>query len=77
MAFCGGFCSTVPDQAVILTQSHRLRGYDAVQLATTLTTNTQYLAVGLPALTFVTADNDLIIAASDEGLAAENPNTYP
>jgi uncharacterized protein len=64
------------DRAVILTQSHRLRGYDAVQLATALATNAEYLAAGLPALTFITADADLIAAAHIEGLAIENPNTH-
>lgn len=33
---------SVIDQAVELTQSHRLRGYDAVQLATTVTASTPY-----------------------------------
>jgi len=65
------------DQAVRLTQTHRLRGYDAVQLATALDTQVTALAVGLPALTFVAADDDLLAAARAQGLAAENPNLHP
>lgn len=63
--------------AVRLTQHHRLRGYDAVQLAAALDINTLAVAAGLPALTFVAADDDLLAAARAEGLAAENPNLYP
>lgn len=71
-----------PDAVVIrdavgLTQQHRLRGYDAVQLATALIVNLGYLAAGLDPITFVAADNDLLAAAAAEGLAPENPNDYP
>ncbi|MBA3946870.1 MAG: type II toxin-antitoxin system VapC family toxin [Herpetosiphonaceae bacterium] len=59
------------DRAMQLTQQHRLRGYDAVQLAA-LTAS----AV-LPPLTFLSADNDLIAAARSEGLSADNPNLHP
>jgi predicted nucleic acid-binding protein len=67
----------VVSRAVSLTQRHRLRGYDAVQLATALQANTALTTVGLPSLTFVAADDDLVAAARAEGLAAENPNHYP
>ena len=65
------------DRAMNLTQNHRLRGYDAVQLAAALVVNEQYRAAGLPALTFITADNDLVAAAGAEGLMADNPNLHP
>ena len=65
------------DRAVHLTQTHRLRGYDAVQLATALVANEQYVAAGLASLIFLTADNDLILAARAEGLAVDNPNLHP
>jgi len=67
----------VIDRAVILTQNHRLRGYDAVQLATALTANAVLTSAGLSPLTFVAADDDLVQAARAEGLAAENPNAHP
>lgn len=66
----------VTSQAVALTQRHRLRGYDAVQLAAALLANQPLIAAGLPALTFIAADEDLITAARAEGLPAENPNHY-
>jgi predicted nucleic acid-binding protein len=62
------------DRAVILTQNNKLRGYDAVQLATALTANAALTAAGLSSLTFVAADDDLVAAARAEGLTAENPN---
>ncbi|MBA3948103.1 MAG: type II toxin-antitoxin system VapC family toxin [Herpetosiphonaceae bacterium] len=63
---------TLIDRAMDLRQCHRLRGYDAVQLASALTTN-----MLLPALTFVAADDDLITAARAEGILVENPNVHP
>ena len=64
------------DRAVNLTQNYRLRGYDAVQLATALIANEALVAASLPALTFVAADSDLVKAANTEGLATDNPNLY-
>jgi uncharacterized protein len=59
-------------RAVELTQNHRLRGYDAVQLATALT-----VASALPGLSLISADDDMNMAAQAEGLAADNPNAHP
>jgi len=58
--------------AVALTQAHRLRGYDAVQLAAALAA-----AAALPGLAFIAADDDLLAAARAEDLTAENPNAHP
>lgn len=68
---------TTIDRALALTQQHRLRGYDAVQLATALIVHAQYCAAGVPIMTFLSADNDLITAARAEGVIADNPNLYP
>jgi predicted nucleic acid-binding protein len=67
----------IVDRAVSLTQNHKLRGYDAVQLATALAVNEALVAAGFPGLTFVVADHDLLTAANAEDLGAENPNYYP
>lgn len=64
------------DLAVELTQRHRLRGYDAVQLATALAAGLALGAADMPGLTFVAADTDLIAAARAEGLAADDPNLH-
>jgi len=50
---------SIIDRAVSLTQSHKLCGYDAVQLATALISNGVLTATGLSHLTFVAADDDL------------------
>ena len=68
---------TILDRAVLLTQDYRLRGYDAVQFATALVINEQYVAAGLPALTIISADNDLLAAAQGENLAVDNPLAHP
>ncbi|MBI3989866.1 MAG: type II toxin-antitoxin system VapC family toxin [candidate division NC10 bacterium] len=63
----------VIDQAVGLTQRYRLRGYDAVQLATALVTSEELTSHALPPLVFVASDDDLLTAAKVEGLSTENP----
>ncbi len=68
---------SVVDDAVLLTQRYRLRGYDSVQLAAARFVNVQYLAAGMPGLTFLAADNALLVAAQAEGLAVANPSNYP
>ncbi|MEN8219356.1 MAG: type II toxin-antitoxin system VapC family toxin [Pseudomonadota bacterium] len=63
-------------RATHLTQNHRLRGYDAVQLATAFVINNVLTTSGFSDFTFVSADNDLILAAKSEGLSTDNPNLY-
>lgn len=54
-----------------------LRGYDAVQLAAGCAINRLCLASSLSPIVFVSADNELNLAATSEGLLVENPNNYP
>ena len=65
------------DLAVSLTQNHKLRGYDAVQLATALVADEALTAAGLSRLTFVAADENLLTAANAEGVTTEDPNSHP
>ncbi len=67
----------VIDRAVELTQSHRLRGYDAVQLATALVASETLKSQSLSPPVFVAADEDLLTAARTEGLPADNPLDHP
>ena len=67
----------VIDSAFSLTRRHKLRGYDAVHLACALALQRILTAEGWPELIFVAADNDLLAAASAEGLVTDNPNAYP
>ncbi len=64
-------------RAMILAETHALRGYDAVQLAAALTVNKQRLARGLSAVILVSADTALNAAAMAEGLTVEDPNLHP
>ena len=64
------------DLAVRLTQAHKLRGYDAVQLSSALIANQTLTAAGLSPLTFVAADRDLLAAAQAEGLGVDDPNLH-
>jgi uncharacterized protein len=56
---------------------YRLRGYDAVQLATAVELNAVRIAAGLPSLVFVSADQALNAAASSESLIVDDPNLHP
>jgi uncharacterized protein len=58
-------------------QKFGLRGYECIQLAASMLTQRYRLAVGLTALTLVSADGELNLAARAEGFAGENPNDYP
>jgi predicted nucleic acid-binding protein len=63
----------VIDLAVTLTQGHRLRAYDAVQLASGLMAQRDLAGQGYTPVTFVAADGDLLATAHALGLAIENP----
>jgi uncharacterized protein len=76
------FQAIAPIQAIIndamrLVSAHPLRAYDAVQLATALYLRSQSAASGGALPTFVAADQDLIRAATAEGLSADDPNLHP
>jgi hypothetical protein len=58
----------VIDRAVMLTQNHRLRAYDAVPFATALVTSE-----ALQSHNFVASDDDLLTAAAMENLPIDNP----
>ncbi len=64
------------ESAAVLARKHYLRGYDAVQFAAALDAHTLRVRLKLPALTLVTADKDLLIAASKEGLSTDNPENH-
>jgi predicted nucleic acid-binding protein len=65
------------DLAIDLLQHHALRAYDAVQLATAILVHRSLLGFGLPGPIFISADDDLLVAAQAEGLAVDNPNRHP
>jgi predicted nucleic acid-binding protein len=67
----------VLDQAMALAEKHALRGYDAVQLAATLLTNSRRIRRGLKPLVLVSSDLELNAAAIAEGLTVLDPNSYP
>jgi hypothetical protein len=62
---------------MLLAEQHRLRGYDAIQLAAGGEVHVRYLAAGLSAVTFISADTELTTAAIAEGLTIEAPNAHP
>ena len=66
---------TIP-AVVHLAESHGLRGYDAIQLASALTVQQELLVHGIAPLTFVCADSELNTAARAEGLMVIDSNQY-
>ena len=69
--------SAVLLDAQTLSRKHFLRGYDAIQMAVAAQLNQRQLAAGLPGITLVSADADLLAAAQIEGVLIENPNDHP
>ncbi len=67
----------VVDRAMVLAETHGLRGYDAVQLAAADLVNAQYLAAGLAPVTMLSADSELNAAALAEGLLVDDPSSHP
>ena len=63
--------------AMKLANRHRLRAYDAVQLAAALDVYRDWSANRLGTFVFVSADRDLNAAAIAEGLTVEDPNLHP
>ena len=67
----------VINSGMALAEAQGLRGYDAVQLAAGCVINRLCIDSGLSPIIFVSADNELNLAAAHEGLLVENPNSYP
>ncbi len=63
-------------RAMDLVERHGLRGYDATHVAAALIVADVRRRHGLPALIFVSADNDQRQAAATEGLPVDDPNAY-
>lgn len=69
-------------RAMDLTEKHKLRAYDAVQLAVALEIDSQLkamtaIAAAIPTVIIVSSDKELNTAAIAEGLTLEDPETYP
>jgi uncharacterized protein len=69
--------SAVVIRAMAFAEAHRLRGYDAVQLAAAVEWHHVGKGIGLLLLTFVSADTHLNAAAAKEGLTVDNPLSHP
>jgi len=67
----------VVDRAMALAEKHRLRGYDATQLASALVVHDELVANGLSQLVFISADIALNEVARAEKLPVQNPNDHP
>jgi predicted nucleic acid-binding protein len=63
--------------AMLTARKHRLRAYDAVQLAVALEVRQIHQEMGGGPVTVVSADRDLNAAAIAEGFTVEDPNTHP
>ena len=63
-------------EAMRLSETHFLRGYDSAQLAIALELEKRFALQKFTLITFVSADNNLNSAATAEGLAVDNPNNH-
>jgi uncharacterized protein len=64
------------DRAMELVEKHRLRGYDATQLASALVVHAELAASRVSELVFISADAALNDVAHAEHLSVQNPNDY-
>lgn len=64
-------------EAALAARKHRLRAYDAVQLAVALEIHRRRQDAGFGPVTLVSADRNLNAAATAEGLAVEDPRAHP
>ncbi len=67
----------VVERAQDLLEKYMLRAYDSVQLASALEANRHLLAAGMPPLIFISADHQLLTAATAEGFTVDDPNLHP
>jgi predicted nucleic acid-binding protein len=63
--------------AMLAARKHRLRAYDAVQLAVALDVHRRQQDAGMGMVTLISADRDLNLAAVAEGLPVDDPNSHP
>ena len=68
---------SVVDRAMLLARRYGLRGYDAVHLAAVLELDAMFRSAGAAALTLISSDRDLLLAAVSEGTAVDDPTNYP
>lgn len=68
---------SVTAMAMRVAEVYRLRGYDAVQLATAVELHAARESAGMPPLVFVSADQLLNSAAASSGLFVDDPNAHP
>lgn len=72
-----GLSAHIIERAENLLETHPLRGYDAIQLASALATNDNLVSAHLTPLVFVSADVRLLNAAVAENLLIDDPNNHP
>jgi uncharacterized protein len=63
-------------RAMALAETYVSRGYEAVRLAATVEVYIRGETLGLPALALISADKELNMAATAEGLTVENPHIH-
>jgi hypothetical protein len=62
---------------MLAARKHRLRAYDAVQLAVALDVHRLQQTAGLGTVTLISADQALNDAATAEGMTVDDPNRHP
>src|SRR6266542_2391411 len=62
--------------AMGMAHKHRLRGYDAVQLAAAKAVAAR-MPAGLKRMTLIASDSELLAAALKEGFTTDDPNNHP
>jgi hypothetical protein len=69
--------NAVCQQAGFLAEKYVLRAYDSLQLASAIRAELLFKQSGVPTLTFLTSDKELLVAGSQAGLIMDDPQNYP
>jgi len=70
------FADSIYEHACLLLETHKLRAYDSIQLASALFASKIVQASGASPLTFLAGDIDLRTAAQAEGLIVDDPQVH-
>jgi hypothetical protein len=65
------------EAAIDLVGRHNLRSLDAIQLAVALALHGRRTKTGLPPLTFLSSDHNLLSATAAEGIPTDDPAAHP
>lgn len=69
--------NSICQPAGFLAEKYMLRAYDSVQLVCAIRADILFKQSGVPSVTFLTSDKELLAAGIQAGLTMDDPQNYP